>query len=49
MGTFLVLPLILVFLRNLAALITEKEKKIREGMKMMGMQNFAFYTSWIIT
>lgn len=29
-------------------LITEKEKKIKEGMKMMGLTDFAFYLSWII-
>jgi len=27
----------------------EKEKKIREGMKMMGMSNFSFYMSWYIS
>jgi len=29
-------------------MLTEKEKKIREGMKMMGMSNTSFYLSWII-
>jgi ATP-binding cassette subfamily A (ABC1) protein 3 len=29
-------------------LLVEKEKKIREGMKMMGMKNTSFYISWIL-
>jgi ATP-binding cassette, subfamily A (ABC1), member 3 len=29
-------------------LVYEKEKKIREGMKMMGMTNLSFYLSWFI-
>jgi ATP-binding cassette subfamily A (ABC1) protein 3 len=31
------------------ALLYEKEKKLREGMKMMGLNNTSFYLSWIIT
>lgn len=37
MATFLVLPLIVVFLRMSSTIMTEKEKKIREGMRIMGM------------
>lgn len=48
-NNFLVLPLILPFLRMIYRLLYEKEKKIREGMKMMGMTNASFYTSWSIT
>lgn len=47
MATFLVLPLIVVFLRMCSSILTEKEKKIREGMKIMGMQDTPFYMSWI--
>lgn len=47
MATFLVLPLIVVFLRMNSGILTEKEKKIREGMKIMGMQDSSFYLSWI--
>ncbi|EGR32681.1 hypothetical protein IMG5_074470, partial [Ichthyophthirius multifiliis] len=47
MGVFLVLPLIVTFLRMCSGILTEKEKKIREGMKIMGMSNFSFYSSWI--
>jgi len=28
-------------------MLTEKEKKIKEGMKIMGMGSLAFYFSWI--
>lgn len=47
MATFLVLPLIVVFLRMTSGILTEKESKIREGMKIMGMKNSSFYLSWI--
>jgi len=40
--------MILPFLRLSYGLMIEKEKKIREGMKIMGMKNSAFYFSWII-
>jgi len=30
-------------------ILDEKEKKIREGMKIMGMKDSSFYLSWIIT
>lgn len=43
------LPLLLIFLRFVFQILSEKEKKIREGMKMMGMTNGSFYCSWIIT
>ena len=45
---FTVLTWMLLFLRMTFKLIHEKETKIREGMKMMGMNNTSFYLSWII-
>ena len=33
----------------LVNLVTEKEKKIKEGMKMMGLSDMAFWLSWFIT
>lgn len=36
---FTLLPLVIVFTNLLYKLLIEKEKKIREGMKMMGMSN----------
>ena len=47
MNFFTILPLLLLFLRLIYKIIEEKEKKIREGMKMMGMTNLSFYLSWI--
>ncbi|KAL4429303.1 hypothetical protein ABPG74_002289 [Tetrahymena malaccensis] len=46
---YIVLPLIVFYLRMTNGVLMEKEKKIREGMKMMGMDNFQFYQSWIVT
>ncbi|CAK63380.1 unnamed protein product (macronuclear) [Paramecium tetraurelia] len=47
-GVYLILPLIIIYLRMTYAMIYEKEKKLREGMKMMGLNNTSFYLSWII-
>lgn len=38
----------IIYLRMTYGLIYEKEKKLREGMKMMGLSNTSFYLSWII-
>jgi len=46
---FIALPLLLPYLRFMNGILTEKEKKIREGMKIMGLRNSAFYLSWFIT
>ena len=35
-------------MRMVYGLLIEKEKKIREGMKIMGMHDSSFYISWII-
>lgn len=48
MGTYIVLPLIIVYLRMTYGLLQEKEKKIKEGMKIMGMNDSSFYLSWMI-
>lgn len=47
-AVFLVLPMILVYLRMTYGLLVEKEKKIREGMKVMGMSDASFYVSWVL-
>lgn len=46
-SVFVVLPMILVYLRMTYGLLIEKEKKIKEGMKIMGMSSISFYLSWI--
>mmetsp|Transcript_6172 Transcript_6172/g.5545 ORF Transcript_6172/g.5545 Transcript_6172/m.5545 type:complete len:470 (+) Transcript_6172:784-2193(+) len=49
MQTLIGLPMLLPYLRFITAMLREKEKRIREGMKMMGLNNGAFYLSWLIT
>lgn len=46
--TYIVLPMIVVFLRMTYGMLEEKEKKIKEGMKIMGMKDSSFYLSWMI-
>ncbi|EAR86885.2 ABC transporter family protein (macronuclear) [Tetrahymena thermophila SB210] len=47
-ATYIVLPMIIVYLRMTYGLLIEKEKRIREGMKVMGMSDTSFYLAWII-
>jgi ATP-binding cassette, subfamily A (ABC1), member 3 len=47
-GSYVVLPLIIVYLRMTYGLLKEKESKIKEGMKIMGMSDFSFFLSWIV-
>lgn len=37
------------FVRFVMRLVEEKESKIREGMKIMGMSQTSFYLSWYIS
>lgn len=48
MATYYVLPIIITFLRMSYGLLIEKEKKIKEGMKIMGLKDSSFYLSWLI-
>ena len=41
-------PLLVPLLRMIGFLVREKEKKIKEGMKVMGLNLSAYYLSWII-
>ncbi|EWS72165.1 ABC transporter family protein (macronuclear) [Tetrahymena thermophila SB210] len=49
MNIFIVIPMIVPFLRLSSRILHEKEKRIREGMMMMGLGKIAFYSSWFIT
>ncbi|KAL4454192.1 hypothetical protein ABPG74_012149 [Tetrahymena malaccensis] len=49
MNFYIVLPMIASFLRFTSRILNEKEKRIREGMMMMGLGKAPFYLSWIIT
>ncbi|EWS72164.1 ABC transporter family protein (macronuclear) [Tetrahymena thermophila SB210] len=46
---FIVIPMIVPYLRLSSRILHEKEKRIREGMMMMGLGKIAFYASWFIT
>jgi hypothetical protein len=49
LGLFLVIAFMWPFSRMVRSMVEEKEKKLSEGMKMMGLRNSAFWCSWIIT
>ncbi|EAS03349.2 ABC transporter family protein (macronuclear) [Tetrahymena thermophila SB210] len=49
MNIFIIIPMIVPFLRLSFRILHEKEKRIREGMMMMGLGKFSFYSSWFIT
>ncbi|KAL4454193.1 hypothetical protein ABPG74_012150 [Tetrahymena malaccensis] len=49
MNFYIVLPMIASFLRMTSRILSEKEKRIKEGMMMMGLGKSPFYLSWVIT
>ena len=46
---FTIIAYVLPFLKLIYYIMYEKERKIKEGMVMMGMSESAFYTSWLLT
>jgi len=40
---------VVAFVRFVMRLVEEKESKIREGMKIMGMSQTSYYLSWYIS
>jgi len=44
----LILPGIVSFLRIIVGVLEEKESKVKEGMKIMGLNNAPLYLSWIV-
>lgn len=42
-------PLLLPYLRHVSAIMSEKDARIKEGMKIMGLTGSIFYLSWTIT
>lgn len=48
MDMLCLLPLLIVYLRQISSMLTEKEKKIRETMKIMGMKGGIYYLTWFI-
>lgn len=35
--------------RMITGVVMEREARLREGMRMMGMRSSAFYASWVVT
>jgi len=33
----------------ITGVVMEREARLREGMRMMGMRSSAFYASWVVT
>ena len=46
-GLFVCLPILIPFSRFLYFLLKEKEYKIKEYMKIMGLSESAYYVSWL--
>jgi hypothetical protein len=49
LGIFYMLSFLYPVSRIIRELVMEKEKRIKEGMKMMGLTEFAYNLSWLIT
>jgi hypothetical protein len=49
LGLFYMLSFLYPVSRIIRGLVVEKEQRIKEGMKMMGLTNFAYNMSWLIT
>ena len=47
LGTIVVMPLLIPFCRMMYQLLKEKEYKIKESMKMMGLTDSAYFASWL--
>lgn len=45
----MIIPLIGIYLHLVSTLLTEKENRIKETMKIMGLTNFTYYSTWFIT
>ena len=49
-GTFFFfIPFMLIFLITNNEILSEKEKKLRQGVNVMGMSHSAYWTSWLLT
>jgi hypothetical protein len=47
-GLFLVVAFMWPFSRMVRNMVEEKERKLSEGMKMMGLRNSVFWMSWVV-
>jgi ATP-binding cassette subfamily A (ABC1) protein 3 len=48
LGTIVLLPLMLIYLRQTFFMLKEKETKVREAMSIMGMKIRNYYFSWFV-
>eukprot|EP00929_Paragymnodinium_shiwhaense_P066410 TRINITY_DN3330_c0_g1_i1.p1 TRINITY_DN3330_c0_g1~~TRINITY_DN3330_c0_g1_i1.p1 ORF type:complete len:2490 (-),score=538.21 TRINITY_DN3330_c0_g1_i1:116-7585(-) len=49
LATFLLISLTYSMHRMITAVVSEREKRLRDGMRMMGMHPSAFHVSWFVT
>lgn len=47
-GTMFLLPLLVIYLRQTSSMLSEKESKVRESMRIMGMSMQYYYLTWFI-
>jgi ATP-binding cassette subfamily A (ABC1) protein 3 len=47
-GTIFLLPLLILYLRQTSSMLSEKESKVRESMRIMGMKMRNYYLTWFI-
>ena len=46
---FFFLPFMLHFIMSINEILREKEKKLRQGITVMGMTHFSYWFSWAVT
>lgn len=49
LSAFLLISLAYSVNRMITGVVMEREARLREGMRMMGMRSSAFYASWVVT
>jgi ATP-binding cassette subfamily A (ABC1) protein 3 len=47
-GTMFLLPLLVIYLRQTSSMLSEKESKVRESMRIMGMRMRYYYFTWFM-
>lgn len=48
LGILILLPLLLIYLRQTSTMLNEKETKVRESMSIMGMKTGYYYFTWFV-
>jgi ATP-binding cassette, subfamily A (ABC1), member 3 len=47
-GMLVILPLLIIYLRQTSAMLSEKESKVKESMYIIGMTGFSYYFTWFV-